>query len=254
MTTEGSIDEDEWHAPPSSSSSASWEIDSAYEFDANQFFDFSRPESSSDAERAERWFQVAGYYPPSHFYFKAKVKTTANDESPLVVKDDDDFTPSHHHHHLSSSSNHEKTTKGGRRRWNNSGHQERIEEDSPSKELKPKEKSKIKWGGDDNNRNYKERSSGGSTLMKQTASQLAKLNHVKQQRRNHEAIKRLKLDYGYCVTKKSKVSDEKKLLQHPPIELFSKLTLNSDMENRAASHPKPHPFGNVNLNKFSPKR
>ncbi|VFQ99614.1 unnamed protein product [Cuscuta campestris] len=252
MTTEGSIDEDEWHAPPPSSSSGSWEIDSAYEFDASQFFDFSRPESSSDAERAERWFQVAGYYPPSHFYFKAKVKTTivpANDESPLV-KDDDNFNPSHHHHHrLSSSSNHEKTNKGGRRRWNNSGDQERMEEDTPSKAIKPKEKSAIKWGGDDNNRN-----NGGSTLMKPTASQLAKLNHVKQQRRNHEAIKRLKLDYGYYVTKKSKVSDEKKLLQHPPIELFSKLTLNSDMDNRAASHPKPHPFGTVNLNKFSPKR
>ncbi|GFY84341.1 hypothetical protein Acr_03g0011150 [Actinidia rufa] len=41
------------------------EVASDYEFDAARFFDFSRPESSSEAEEAERWFQSARSYPPS---------------------------------------------------------------------------------------------------------------------------------------------------------------------------------------------
>nr|XP_009758844.1 PREDICTED: uncharacterized protein LOC104211482 [Nicotiana sylvestris] len=46
------------------------EIDSEYEFDAAQFFDFCRPESTSEAEEAERWFQTAGNYPPSPLIIK----------------------------------------------------------------------------------------------------------------------------------------------------------------------------------------
>lgn len=42
-----------------------YEIDSEYEFDAARFYDFCRPESTSDAEEAERWFQTAGNYLPS---------------------------------------------------------------------------------------------------------------------------------------------------------------------------------------------
>ncbi|CAH9086341.1 unnamed protein product [Cuscuta europaea] len=58
MTTEESIEEDLSYEPSS-------EVDSVYEFDASRYFDFCLPESSSDTERAERWFHVAGYYPPS---------------------------------------------------------------------------------------------------------------------------------------------------------------------------------------------
>ncbi|CAN4080804.1 unnamed protein product [Withania somnifera] len=46
------------------------EIDSEYEFDAARFYDFCHPESTSDAEQAERWFQTAGNYPPSPLIIK----------------------------------------------------------------------------------------------------------------------------------------------------------------------------------------
>lgn len=41
------------------------EVDFDYEFDASRFFDFTRPESSLEAEHAERWFESAPSYPPS---------------------------------------------------------------------------------------------------------------------------------------------------------------------------------------------
>lgn len=41
------------------------EIDPDYEFDAAQYFDFSREESLAKAREAELWFESAGTYPPS---------------------------------------------------------------------------------------------------------------------------------------------------------------------------------------------
>lgn len=41
------------------------EIDEEYEFDASQFFDFTRPEADSEIEEVERWFDVSGDYPNS---------------------------------------------------------------------------------------------------------------------------------------------------------------------------------------------
>ncbi|XP_009786707.1 uncharacterized protein LOC107777649 isoform X2 [Nicotiana tabacum] len=46
------------------------EIDWEYEFDAAWFYDFCRPESPSEAAEAERWFQTAGNYPPSPLVVK----------------------------------------------------------------------------------------------------------------------------------------------------------------------------------------
>ncbi|KAJ9679135.1 hypothetical protein PVL29_021152 [Vitis rotundifolia] len=43
------------------------EIDLDYEFDAPQFFDFTRPESSEEAQEAECWFESAESYSPSPF-------------------------------------------------------------------------------------------------------------------------------------------------------------------------------------------
>jgi len=45
-------------------------IDETYEFDAFSFFDFTRPESDSEIEEAERWFEISGDYPPSPFIVK----------------------------------------------------------------------------------------------------------------------------------------------------------------------------------------
>ncbi|TKY70881.1 TPX2 protein [Spatholobus suberectus] len=53
------------------------EIDLDYEFDAGRFFDFSAQETPAQARQAELWFQSAGSYPPSPFVAK------------LVVREDD---------------------------------------------------------------------------------------------------------------------------------------------------------------------
>ncbi|XP_056174115.1 protein TPX2 isoform X2 [Syzygium oleosum] len=46
------------------------EIDPDYEYDAPQHFDFSREESAAEARDAELWFESAGSYPPSPFVVK----------------------------------------------------------------------------------------------------------------------------------------------------------------------------------------
>ncbi|XP_041992954.1 uncharacterized protein LOC121743691 [Salvia splendens] len=49
------------------------EIDHAYEFDASQFFDFTRPEVDSDIQELERWFQISGDYPNSPFIVELNI-------------------------------------------------------------------------------------------------------------------------------------------------------------------------------------
>lgn len=41
------------------------ETDEDYEFDAAQFYDFTRPENDSEIQEVERWFEVSGDYPHS---------------------------------------------------------------------------------------------------------------------------------------------------------------------------------------------
>ncbi|OVA07737.1 TPX2 central domain [Macleaya cordata] len=48
-------------------------IDFDYEFDASRYFDFSREESHLEAREAEMWFDRAGSYPPSPFVAKLKL-------------------------------------------------------------------------------------------------------------------------------------------------------------------------------------
>lgn len=50
------------------------EIDLDYEFDAARFFDFTRPETPAEAFQAELWFQNAPNYPPSPFVTKLSVR------------------------------------------------------------------------------------------------------------------------------------------------------------------------------------
>ncbi|KGN55955.2 protein TPX2 isoform X1 [Cucumis sativus] len=47
-----------------------YEVDIEYEFDAARYFDFTREESFYEASQAELWFQSAGSYPPSPFVAK----------------------------------------------------------------------------------------------------------------------------------------------------------------------------------------
>ncbi|KAF8379340.1 hypothetical protein HHK36_028774 [Tetracentron sinense] len=50
------------------------EIDLDYEFDASQYFDFRRKESPLESREAELWFESAGSYPPSPFIVKLNLK------------------------------------------------------------------------------------------------------------------------------------------------------------------------------------
>lgn len=47
-----------------------YEVDLDYEFDAAMYFDFSRPEAQAEAHQAELWFASAEEYPPSPFVTK----------------------------------------------------------------------------------------------------------------------------------------------------------------------------------------
>ncbi|XP_044468805.1 protein TPX2-like [Mangifera indica] len=49
-------------------------FDIDYEFDAAQYFDFSQPETSEDTMEAERWFESAAGCPPSPFISKSKCR------------------------------------------------------------------------------------------------------------------------------------------------------------------------------------
>ncbi|KZV25369.1 hypothetical protein F511_07253 [Dorcoceras hygrometricum] len=49
-------------------------IDDEYEFDASRFFDFTRVEFDSEIEEAERWFEVSGDYPNSPFIVKLNLE------------------------------------------------------------------------------------------------------------------------------------------------------------------------------------
>ncbi|EEF51033.1 protein TPX2 [Ricinus communis] len=50
------------------------EVDLDYEFDAAMFFDFTRQESLAEAHEAERWFDTAQSYPPSPFVAKLALR------------------------------------------------------------------------------------------------------------------------------------------------------------------------------------
>ncbi|XP_042068523.1 uncharacterized protein LOC121811689 isoform X1 [Salvia splendens] len=49
------------------------EIDHEYEFDASQFFDFTRTEVDSEIQEVERWFQISGDYPNSPFIVELNI-------------------------------------------------------------------------------------------------------------------------------------------------------------------------------------
>lgn len=48
------------------------EIDLDYDYDAPQFFDFTRPESAKEAREAECWFESAASYSRSRKHFRNK--------------------------------------------------------------------------------------------------------------------------------------------------------------------------------------
>ncbi|XP_011076293.1 protein TPX2 isoform X2 [Sesamum indicum] len=57
------------------------ESDEDYEFEACQFYDFTRQESESEIDEAERWFDVSGNYPPSPFIVKLNLEKLLSAEA-----------------------------------------------------------------------------------------------------------------------------------------------------------------------------
>ncbi|KAK3012979.1 hypothetical protein RJ639_010434 [Escallonia herrerae] len=136
------------------------EIDLDYEFEAARYFDFSREESPAEAREAEVWFDTAVSYPPSPFVKKLLLgentqlgnvntspKSNGLESMTLPVIDSD--TGFGHEHFTMDASNR------GLSFYNH----------MMNDNLKAKTKS-----------NMKPSSSRPSTLMKPTASQLAKQN------------------------------------------------------------------------------
>ncbi|KAK9668247.1 hypothetical protein RND81_13G044600 [Saponaria officinalis] len=88
------------------------ELDFEYEFDASRFFDFTRPESVAEARVSELWFDSAPSYPPSPFVAKlfqsegfysqnANALPISQYDDSVSLADDDDNISQHemHRHH-----------------------------------------------------------------------------------------------------------------------------------------------------------
>ncbi|BFG23222.1 hypothetical protein CerSpe_094960 [Prunus speciosa] len=151
------------------------EIDLDYEFDAPKFYDFSQPDSDLEATEAEDWFQFAGSYPPSPFIIKLlmnwqkaipvePVKTSAESKDVDGIRDSD-------------SNNCMEAEVSTAVDENNREFYNHMAQDTQN----PKTNSPAKSPP----------LSRISTLMKPTASQLAKQNH----RREHH-LNRLSRRFG----------------------------------------------------------
>ncbi|KAI4327047.1 hypothetical protein L6164_019550 [Bauhinia variegata] len=150
-----------------------YEIDLDYEFDAARFFDFSREETLAEARQAELWFETAGSYPPSPFVSK------------LVVRDDILWD--------NSSSRVSVKMEFSERVMDNNGSEEADGKISTGLlggilQNVSKQSSQVRAGltfcaktiSDGLNSKAKAAMPKSSTLMKPTASQLAKQNQPPQ--------------------------------------------------------------------------
>ncbi|XP_059306862.1 uncharacterized protein LOC132058341 isoform X2 [Lycium ferocissimum] len=169
------------------------EIDWEYEFDAARFYDFCRAESTSEAEDAQRWFQTSGNYPPSPLIIKlnlGKEITAGNSNGCSRLQDG-------------------KTAKS---KGNNS-YVPVGSEVSPSK-LKTKgtiSKGQTTYEISKTKPEPRSSNARGSTLMKPTASHLAKQKSQKTSDKTdvtssqnslafeNIATKRQKLEIGYLL-------------------------------------------------------
>ncbi|MQM11063.1 hypothetical protein Taro_043966, partial [Colocasia esculenta] len=150
----------------------SLELDLDYEFDASRYFDFSRPESPLAARAAELWFESAGSYPPSPFI--ARIDMGAN-----LLGDNVNISPKlkvtveacHTYSDIGSCEElpmAEETVRG-------------VKDSDMSNNFVKADVKSVK----------KLPFSNGSTLMKPTASQLAKQNHAMTIRNAGRIIHRL---------------------------------------------------------------
>ncbi|RID78459.1 hypothetical protein BRARA_A01289 [Brassica rapa] len=180
------------------------EIDMEYEFDAARWYDFARMELRAESEAAELWFHSAPSYAPSPFVTTLLLREevsydkTEKDEEVTADVCDMDIQIYHQHPHLN---------KNGKMRFGS--HLKKVP-NQPICKGPPVSNNNHS----DNKPKFRAKSSirpipGGSTLMRPTASQLAKQNHASkfpmQVGKIHEkglcgtevqAAKRQKLDGG----------------------------------------------------------
>ncbi|KAG5558449.1 hypothetical protein RHGRI_008401 [Rhododendron griersonianum] len=217
------------------------EVDFDYEFDASRFFDFTRPESSLEAEHAERWFESAPSYPPSPFVIKLKrreVISVENGNASLKSSDGESM--------ISSSNNMDCDMDPEEfvRDENKKGPQYHYQ---MAQDIL---KTKTKSAG----QSSKTRS---STLMTPTASHLAKLNREKEVHSNRflgrsqkpltkiderssknslaadsNATKRQKLESGYL--RKVAHLNHQSLLSHKLPKVFHLKTSERAMQHSSA--------------------
>ncbi|KAJ0452252.1 putative TPX2 central domain-containing protein [Helianthus annuus] len=141
------------------------DIDSEYEFDAPQFYDFSKDETESEAEDAENWFRSAHEYPPSPFLVKYKLMKAA--KKIRMKPHNTTSTNKEANKKTSTSSNsdcdidHKAATREVKDKVKGVKHHSHI----PQNKMKAKSKSAV---------NLPKLS--GSSFMKPTASHLAKQN------------------------------------------------------------------------------
>uniref|UniRef100_A0A1D1ZIT6 Forkhead box protein N4 n=1 Tax=Anthurium amnicola TaxID=1678845 RepID=A0A1D1ZIT6_9ARAE len=139
----------------------SLELDLDYEFDAPRAFDFCRPESPSDARDAELWFDSAGSYPPSPLISKRDMGANIFvDNVNILPKFNDAAEISHVVSYSDIGYSKELPMTEETNRGVN------IDTEMSNDFLKVDVKSLVKLPV-----------SSGSTLMRPTASQLAKQNH-----------------------------------------------------------------------------
>ncbi|XP_056160311.1 uncharacterized protein LOC115683252 isoform X3 [Syzygium oleosum] len=142
------------------------ECDPDYEFDAARFYDFRRSETCSEAEAAERWFESAGTYPPSPFIVKLRwsnddLRGDAETSSKVDGQEDMNSVTTDTDHDMDSEvSALNCSDQANREKEANKQEVSRAEE-TPKVKTKPLVKSS---------------SPRSSTLMKPTASYLAKQN------------------------------------------------------------------------------
>ncbi|XP_070676067.1 uncharacterized protein [Malus domestica] len=166
------------------------EIDMDYEFDAPKFYDFTRPESDWEAEEAEEWFRSAGGYQPSPFLEKLLNWQKENHPEPVktfVESKDVEVT------RCSNPNNCLEAEVSAAVDDNDKKFSNHMAQDTPKAKLKSPGKSPHL--------------SRSSTLMKPTASQLAKQNH-------HRAVHSNRLLRR--VAKKLGKLDEKSQNSPPP--------------------------------------
>ncbi|XP_047329609.1 uncharacterized protein LOC124932938 [Impatiens glandulifera] len=171
------------------------DVDPEYEFDAARFFDFTRPESPSEAEEAQNWF-------PSTFatrLHRMEYSKLNNSDAPPKSNHGGNMT------NICTATDVDFETQASVLYDNDRGsHQRSMTEDVSKDKTKSSAKSsKTK----------------SSTFMKPTASHLAKINHAREGFGNHfgrsksssitsddrssqssrvvEATKRQRLEYGY---------------------------------------------------------